>query len=119
MKRKLLILLLTVLLTSVCAIGTACGGRSPDDDESSDRPGQIIPDQSEGEEPGLHVHEMTYYAAESATCTEAGNSAYWYCPDCGKYFSDAEGNAEIEENSWVIPATEHADMVSHEAEPAT
>ncbi|MBO4288578.1 MAG: Ig-like domain-containing protein, partial [Lachnospiraceae bacterium] len=33
-----------------------------------------------------------------------GNSAYWSCEKCGKFFSDAEGKTEIEENSWVIPA---------------
>lgn len=54
-----------------------------------------------------HTHTMTPYAANAATCTTAGNSAYWYCADCGKYFSDAEGNTEIAADSWVIPATGH------------
>ena len=50
---------------------------------------------------------MTATAAKAATCTEAGNSAYWKCTVCNKYFSDEEGLAEIEENSWIIPATDH------------
>ena len=45
--------------------------------------------------------------AVSATCTAAGNSAYWTCGDCGKYFSDADGSNEITENSWIIQAKGH------------
>ena len=47
---------------------------------------------------------MTATAAKTATCTESGNSAYWKCTVCNKYFSDAEELAEIEEDSWIIPA---------------
>ena len=50
---------------------------------------------------------MQSTAANAATCTAAGNSAYYYCADCGKYFSDAAGNNEIAANSWVIPASGH------------
>ena len=53
-------------------------------------------------------HNMTEHAAEAATCLAPGNSAYWSCDRCGKFFSDAEGNTEIAENSWVIPATGHS-----------
>ena len=52
-------------------------------------------------------HTLTTHAAVAATCEAAGNSAYWSCSECGKYFSDAEGNTEITENSWIIPATGH------------
>jgi hypothetical protein len=54
-----------------------------------------------------HVHSLTAVAAKAATCTEAGNSAYWICSKCGKYFSDAEGNTEIEADSWTIAALGH------------
>ena len=53
-------------------------------------------------------HNMTEHAAVAAICLAAGNSAYWSCDRCGKYFSDAGGNTEIAENSWVIPATGHS-----------
>jgi hypothetical protein len=60
---------------------------------------------------GSHVHELTAHPAADATCTEAGNTAYWVCDKgdapCGKYFSDAEGTTEIEANSWVIAALGH------------
>ena len=52
-------------------------------------------------------HDLAENVAVAATCTTAGNSAYWKCNRCGKYFSDAEGLNEIAENSWVIQATGH------------
>ena len=52
-------------------------------------------------------HSLTAHPAAEATCEAAGNSAYWSCDNCGKYFSDAEGTAEIEEGSWIIPAIAH------------
>ena len=52
-------------------------------------------------------HKLTKTEAKAASCEEAGNSEYWTCSTCGKYFSDAEGKTEIEENSWVIEATGH------------
>ena len=54
-----------------------------------------------------HEHELTKTDAEAATCTETGNSAYWTCSECEKYFSDAKGTTEIEKDSWVIPAAGH------------
>ena len=36
---------------------------------------------------------------------QAGNSAYWYCEECGKYYSDAEGENEIALADTVISAT--------------
>lgn len=51
-----------------------------------------------------HTHRLTAHEANEASCTEKGNSAYWSCDDCGKFFSD-EGNTEIEEDSWVINAS--------------
>ncbi|MBP5294519.1 MAG: cell wall-binding repeat-containing protein, partial [Lachnospiraceae bacterium] len=52
-------------------------------------------------------HDLVKTEAKKETCTEPGNTAYWTCTRCGKYFSDAEGKTEIEEGSWVIPATGH------------
>lgn len=52
-------------------------------------------------------HSMTATAGKAATCTEAGNSAYWTCSRCHKYFSDAAGKTEIAKDSWVIAALGH------------
>ena len=56
--------------------------------------------------------------AKEATCVP-GNSAYWYCTDCDKFFSDAAGNNEIEENSWILTPTmahDFSDIVSETGE---
>ena len=63
-------------------------------------------------------HNMTEHKAVAATCTTAGNSAYWSCDQCKGYFSDSEGKTPIEENSWVIAATGH-NMTEHKAVAAT
>ena len=62
-------------------------------------------------------HKLAKTDAKAATCTEPGNSAYWSCSNCGKFFSDEEGNNEITENSWVISAA-HT-LVKTEAKAAT
>ena len=52
-------------------------------------------------------HSLTATAGKAATCTEAGNSAYWSCSRCGKFFSDDMGKTEIAKDSWVIAALGH------------
>ena len=65
-------------------------------------------------------HNLTAHPAVAATCTTAGNTAYWSCDMCGGFFSDAEGTLPIEENSWVIEALGHDDPLAHtEAAAAT
>ena len=59
-------------------------------------------------------HTLVAHAAKAATCTEAGNSAYWSCENCDKYFSDENGEHEIAANSWVIAAKGHQ-MTHHDA----
>ena len=45
--------------------------------------------------------------AKPATHLEAGNTEYWYCGDCNKYFSDENGTEETALEDTVIPVTEH------------
>ena len=54
------------------------------------------------------THSMTKTEAKEPTCTEDGNSAYWTCSVCGKFFSDENGKNEIEKDSWVIKAKGHS-----------
>ena len=63
-------------------------------------------------------HTLSAHPAVAATCTEAGNSAYWECTVCYKYFSNSAGTSEIAENSWVILATGHT-LTAHAAVEAT
>ena len=42
-----------------------------------------------------HTHNLTLVAAKAATCTTAGNSAYYTCEGCGKFYEDVLGTKEI------------------------
>ncbi|MBR4700758.1 MAG: S-layer homology domain-containing protein, partial [Oscillospiraceae bacterium] len=55
----------------------------------------------------VHEHTMEYVAAAAATCTAPGNTAYYHCTGCNKYFSDANGENEITLASTVIAALGH------------
>lgn len=60
-------------------------------------------------------HEITKIEAKAETCTEDGNTAYYACSACGKYFSDEDGNTEIKANSWVIAAHHtYEETLSHD-----
>ena len=52
-------------------------------------------------------HKLDETPAKEETCTEPGNSLYYTCQRCGKFFSDEGCQNEIEEGSWVIPTKEH------------
>ena len=53
-------------------------------------------------EPAVHTHELVLHEAVEATTEKEGNSAYYSCNGCDKYFSDKDGKNEIEKDSWVI-----------------
>lgn len=51
-------------------------------------------------------HGMTKVDAQEATCTQTGNTAYYTCNTCNKWFEDEAGTTEIEDhNNVVIPKT--------------
>ncbi len=56
-------------------------------------------------------HDLTEVKAKAATCTEPGNTAYYICKDddckCGKAYSDAYGQHEINIEDTVKPALGH------------
>lgn len=52
-------------------------------------------------------HSAVKTEAKEATCTEDGNSEYWYCDMCGKYFSDETLTKEIKKEETVVKATGH------------
>ena len=55
-----------------------------------------------------HTHNLILVAAKAATCTTAGNSAYYTCDGCDKWFEDATGSVEItDKTSVMIPAPGH------------
>ena len=63
-------------------------------------------------------HQLTKTEAREATCTVDGNTAYWYCSVCDKYFSDEACTKEIAQADAVIPAPGHQ-LIQTEAREAT
>lgn len=57
--------------------------------------------------------------AKAPTCTESGNSKYWYFAAYDKYFSDENGVNEITAKDTVIPATGHGEAEVKGAKEAT
>ncbi|MCD7771100.1 MAG: leucine-rich repeat domain-containing protein, partial [Oscillospiraceae bacterium] len=43
----------------------------------------------------VHTHSLTRVEAVDATCTAEGNTEYWYCFGCDKYYSDENAENEI------------------------
>ena len=50
-----------------------------------------------------HTHDLTLVPAKEATCTEAGNNAYYTCSGCTKVFKDALGNVETTVVAETLP----------------
>ncbi|MGN0458543.1 MAG: hypothetical protein ACI4IL_06215 [Eubacterium sp.] len=47
-------------------------------------------------------HNLEKISANNATVTETGNTEYWHCTDCGKYFTDENGTDEITLDDTII-----------------
>ena len=62
-------------------------------------------------------HDMEATSAKSATCTEDGNIAYWYCLVCEKYFSDAAGKEEIMLADTIVEKSGHTPVVDPAVAP--
>lgn len=75
------------------------------------------PDPSENPGGTEHQHTLTKTEASDPTCVKEGNTAYWHCDGCGKYFADADGEEEIALSSTVVAKTEH-ELKKHDAEQA-
>ena len=56
-----------------------------------------------------HTHNLTLVPAKAPTCTENGNTAYYTCDGCDKWFEDATGASEItDKTSVILAATDHS-----------
>ena len=64
-------------------------------------------------------HSLMKTDAKAPTCTEDGNSAYWYSAAFDKYFKDENGVNEITAESTVIPAKGHGESEVKGAKEAT
>ena len=55
-----------------------------------------------GIELGKCADNLTYVPRKEATAAEAGNTEYWHCDVCGKYFSDKNAENEINSADTII-----------------
>ncbi|MBP5383950.1 MAG: hypothetical protein J6Y57_03135 [Lachnospiraceae bacterium] len=55
-----------------------------------------------------HTHKLTTVPEIPASCLMGGNAEYYYCPECGKYYSDKQGlHQEAGPGVFDIPALGH------------
>lgn len=67
---------------------TACKCCFTDDSASTEITVVVIPATGHGE-------MLEHVEAKDATVYEKGNEEYWYCPECDKYYKDAEAKNEF------------------------
>ena len=48
------------------------------------------------------THSLNKYPANAVTDTKDGNSLYYQCTRCGRYFADASGTQELSYGDWII-----------------
>ena len=66
-----------------------------------------------------HTHNAVKTEAKAETCTQDGNTAYWYCEGCKKYFSDEACTTETTLEATVILAKGHGETEIKNAKAAT
>lgn len=55
-----------------------------------------------------HVHKLNKTEATAPTCTGGGNTEYYYCSGCEKYFSDSAAATEISLSDTKLAALGHS-----------
>lgn len=63
------------------------------------------------------MHEMIETKYKTPTCTENGNSNYWHCTICDKYYLDSNGVTETTLEDTVIAAMGHTAVTDPAVEP--
>ena len=52
-------------------------------------------------------HDLTFNEETEPSCTETGNTAYYSCSYCARWFTDADGEDEITDKSTAVIAPRH------------
>ncbi|MDE7439487.1 MAG: leucine-rich repeat domain-containing protein [Clostridia bacterium] len=100
MKRKLLVILLGAIAVFACAFGFAgCDLFDTGDTDGGNNGGNKE-----------CVHTIIHCPAKEATCKETGNTEFWYCNSCGKYFSDESGKNQIAVRDTTLEKTGHREI---------
>ena len=112
-------------MTSVAAVEATCTEDGHTAYYKCDSCGKYYSDEAGTKEISLDStvveakgHSMSAVEAKDATCTDKGNTAYYTCTVCGKYYSDEKGASEIDKEDTVIAAKGHT-MTFVEAKDAT
>ena len=63
-------------------------------------------------------HNLKKVEKKDATATEEGNSTYWFCDKCNKYFSDAKAETEIKKEDTVLAKLSTVNQKETEASSA-
>jgi hypothetical protein len=106
--KRILITLLLCLSTALIAISlTACGeentnGSKNSGDNATTNNSDDNSISSDNTNNSQHTHVLTIHNETEATCETSGNSLYYSCNGCDKWFSDDEATEEITDHSSVI-----------------
>ena len=84
--------------------------------ETASTPESAVESLSQSQTP-THTHELVHYSFSDSTCKKEGNTEYWRCYGCYKFFSDEEAVVEITEDDTVVAKKPHS-LVHHPAEQA-
>lgn len=57
-------------------------------------------------------HSLTHVAAKAPTTEAEGNTEYWYCEQCGTYFSDKDGKHEISLADTIVAKLQKTETVT-------
>ena len=118
---KTIALILSVLLLLPTFAG--CGqqiGQGPSTPNEPDAPN--IPNDTEDDNETSngncdHKNNIIHSLAKKPTCTEEGQVEFWFCDNCGKFYSDKNCTTQISGNSVVLSKTGHTEVVDNEIIP--
>jgi hypothetical protein len=83
-----------VFLTAITAISAICGLAACCDDSSNNNNATN----------NQHTHVLTIHNETAATCETDGNTLYYSCSGCNKWFSNENATQEITDHSSVVTA---------------
>ena len=85
--------LLTTATLLVTLLGLVSCSKDIDEEESTSETTCEVDEDFEVQD--CYNHSLIHFAAVEPTANEGGNIEYWYCENCCKYYSDADGANEI------------------------
>lgn len=118
MSRKKKLLLVALVMAGVCALPLSIAGCKNKGNNGTNITEPEVPLDPEAS--CKHEH-MSHKTETDSNCSTHGHQEYWFCSDCNKYYTDAEGKNE----TTLTAVTKALDLTRHnygdwvDAEPAT